>query len=67
MDLKNINKTFHPTHQNMHDSHIQRNKIGHIPLINLTQNVLKTHTENTGKINLGDGFGNGLLDTTLKH
>ena len=47
-----------------HDSHIQRNKIGHIPLINLTQNVLKTHT---GKINLGDGFGNGLLDTTLKH
>ena len=43
MDLTNIHKTFHPTHQNMHDSHIQRNEIGHIPLINLTQNELKTH------------------------
>ena len=43
MDLTNIHKTFHPTHQNMHDSHIQRNEIGHIPLLNLTQNELKTH------------------------
>lgn len=45
MDLTDIYRTFCPAHQNMHDSHMQKNETAHVNLYhwpNFAQNESKT-------------------------